>query len=109
MGTAKHATELYDEFMCAIYSAIDTSFCVKCYILGRKWSTVLKIRERYAPRFFAMGIDLWICSEHVQAHGIDEYWILLIDLWHHLMSERESHGSICYGAPRNRKMGTQCG
>merc|ERR1712146_106055 len=34
---------------------------------------------------------------------------LLIDLWHHLMSERESHGSICYGAPRNRSRGTQCG
>jgi len=101
MMRKQHATEMYDEFMAALY-AVKTSSMKACW----QWrNRILAIREQFLPRFFAAGIDLWLCSEHCSEYGCDEYWVLFVDrsvapanvkesiAWWHLLwwSKQEAH------------------
>merc|ERR1712023_376160 len=68
------ATSLYREFMDSIYALIDS----RPILSWRR--KLLSLREQYAPRFFAKGIDCWICSERTGGKdGHNEYWVLFVD------------------------------
>merc|ERR1711904_190490 len=64
------ATDLYEEFMDAVFA-----------VTGMWWRRqLLELRASYAPRFFAFGIDVWVCKKHVGGkHGWSEYWMLFVD------------------------------
>merc|ERR1711959_812286 len=64
------ATDLYEEFMCAVYALVDTTI----FSFRKK---LLKLRKTYAPRFFALGIDIWACT--ATHNDCDEYWMLFVD------------------------------
>lgn len=69
-----HAEELYREFMDAVFALIDS---------GTVWGwrrKLLSIRMQFAPRFFALGIDVWVCKQHTGGqYGHSEYWMLFVD------------------------------
>merc|ERR1711998_800032 len=71
MMSRRNATDLYQDFMTAVYAVLDASWLWR--------GALLKTREQFASRFCAAGIDLWVCSEHVSSYGIDDFWILFVD------------------------------
>jgi len=86
------ATELHSEYMQALYRLVDEGVCFS-------WrQRLLALRQQFAPRFFAYGIDVWMCSEQTGGqYGHREYWVLFCDRsvapnnvksmigWRHLM------------------------
>jgi len=75
MMVRRGASELYAEFMRAVYEHVDG------WTWGRK--KLLALRNQYSPRFFALGIDVWACSHHQAGaggkEGHNEYWVLFVD------------------------------
>jgi len=62
------AMDLYKEFMDAVFA-----------VTGLSWRRqLLELRSAYAPRFFAFGIDVWVCKKHVGG-VLDEFWMLFVD------------------------------
>lgn len=66
------ATDLYNEFLSEVYGVTSTWHWRK---------EVLRIRSEYAPRFFALGMDVYICGERTggKDNGHNEYWCLFVD------------------------------
>lgn len=68
------AGELYREFMSAVFALIDS---------GVVWGwrrELLSLRMQFAPRFFALGMDVWVCKQHTGGRcGHNEYYMLFVD------------------------------
>merc|ERR1711907_420291 len=90
------ATLLYDEFMAMVYDALQHSPS------AWRWrSEVLALRKEFVSRFYGMGIDVWICSEHNCNTSCDEFWILFVDRCAAPITSRSpSNGPTCCGAGR---------
>jgi len=70
------ATELYEEFMAAVYALVDSGVVMT-------WRRdLLRLRKEYSPRFFAHGVDVWACTGEIGCPGKgghSEYWMLFVE------------------------------
>ena len=73
------AEDLYREFIDQVLALIDSMWISDWNYSWRK--ALLSLRLRFAPRFFACGIDAWVCNASISEDwsGDPEYWIVFVD------------------------------
>jgi len=74
-----HAEDLYREFMAEVFALIDCKWICDWNYSWRK--ALLSLRIRFAPRFFAHGMDVWVCKDGFSEDASDdsEYWMVFVD------------------------------